>query len=110
MYVTIRPLVKKSGETIPKDTRTKLDGLSPKSIAKLKEVGAIRELQSPPLRELAGWKRRSVHLEQMDIITVLDFLEADSTAIAKQLRVKPGTVDRWKSQLEGPQPEKQKKR
>jgi hypothetical protein len=89
----------RGGRIIPRDSRSRLNGLPPEAIKALEQVGAIREISSPPLATLAGWKSRAGRLAKIGIETAEQFLEGDAGAIVKCLRVKPPTLERWRAQI-----------
>ena len=80
--------------------RTCLEWLDEKQIAKLMQRGAIRRIQAPPLAELKGWSRRAEKLSVLEIVTTEDFLDADPEWVAKEMRVKLETVQRWTREIE----------
>jgi hypothetical protein len=101
MYQVVNALSLKNGERIIKaGTRSPLEEVTPKYISALLRTGAIREVASPPLATLAGWKTRALRLAKHDVVTLQEFLETDETDLARWLRVRPATVRRYKKQLE----------
>lgn len=73
-----------------------LGWLSAEQVGRLMAVGAISRPATPPLAVLPGWKLRAGRLQQVGIMTVSDFLEADPAAVAEHMEVKSETVDKWR--------------
>lgn len=86
------------GTIIPRGTLARLT-LAPDKLARLEEVNAISRIAAPPLAILPGWETRSNRLEKLNIISIEDLLEGDVAAIAKHMRVKPETVERWQEDV-----------
>lgn len=82
------------GQIIPGDTFT------PEAIDKLLAVGAISRVSTPPLSEVYGWEARAKKLFMVGIDTVEEFLEADVSKVATQLKVSRATVQRLRTELE----------
>jgi hypothetical protein len=100
MYQVVNALSLKNGKTIiPAGTRSPLEEIKPEYIKALLKTGAIREISSPPLATLAGWKARAARLVTHDVVTLQEFLETDNDNLAGWLRVRPATVRRYKKQL-----------
>ena len=97
-YITLKPLDKK-GQIIPINTVTRLEWLDDRQRERLARVRAVRVMQSPPLAELAGWQVRAGRLQAIEIITLEDFIEADTKEITKCLNHKAATVNKWKEEL-----------
>lgn len=98
MYRIIKNLDYK-GKVLPPGSLSALAHLSPKTIALLLERGVIRQAQSPPLVTLAGWQHRAKRLAEIDIVTIEQFLAADPAEIGQHLRVRPPSVNRWRTEL-----------
>jgi hypothetical protein len=97
-YITLKPL-DKHGEVIPVQTMTRLDWLNPAQRDRLVQVRAVREVQSPPLAELAGWVTRAGKLDAIGIVTLEQFIDGETKEIAKCLGQKAATVEKWKEEL-----------
>lgn len=65
----------------------------------LVELQVISPLRVPPLAILPGWERRSARLQKLDLLMADEFLEADVAEVAKYMRVKPTTVERWQDEV-----------
>jgi len=100
MYRATRLIKSASHGLIQPGQRTRLDWLNAEDIATLLRKGVVRQEASPNLAELAGWKTRASRLERLEIVTTDDFLDADPEWLAKELRVKPETIQTWSKQLE----------
>lgn len=99
MYQVINNL-SKGGEIIPAGTRSTLEEIKPEYKKALLQTGAIREISSPPLTTLAGWKTRAERLRSHDIVTLQEFLEANESDLVRWLGVRLATIKRYKIQLE----------
>lgn len=84
----------KTGQIVSGDTFTE------DAIARLLRVGAISRISSPPLSEVYGWEIRSKRMFAIGIDTVEEFLEADTSKVATQLKVSRATVQRLRDELE----------
>jgi hypothetical protein len=63
----------------------------------LVEREAISEVSAPPLTILPGWTRRAEKLAAKGIITLDQFIETDSSEIAKVFKAATAdTIDTWK--------------
>lgn len=101
MYQVVNHLSLKNGKKIiPAGTRSTLDEVKPEYKKSLLRTGAIREISSPPLVTLAGWKTRAERLRSHDVVTLQEFLEADESDLSRWLRVRHSTIRRYKNQLE----------
>jgi len=75
--------------------------LSEKQRDRLMELGKIGTVRPPPLAILPGWKRRAERFAVQGIITVVDFLEANTKELVEQSAktgrpYKESTIERWK--------------
>ena len=101
-FMVLRDLVRgKKGRriSIPRGSRTNLEWLDEPTQQLLVRKGAVREVASPPLRELAGWKTRGRRLLSIGIETMEDMLDADPEEISGELGVRPSTVEKWQDEL-----------
>jgi len=101
LYRVLRQLHAGKRGLIYAGSLTRLEWLGDDGIEKLVAVGAVSEVQPPPLAVLPGWKRRAAPLAKMDIVDVTQFLLADTDAIAQQVGRKAATVEMWKREVEG---------
>lgn len=97
-YITDRKLSKKD-EYIEVGTVTELDWLSEENIDKLTQLGCVHKLEMPPLEVLPGWDTRAKALKKDNVMTVEDFLEADTRMLSKAVRKSASTVNSWKRDL-----------
>lgn len=98
LYQVLKRLDRR-GRIIPRESRSRLRGIEPEAIEILERVGAIREIASPPLAVLAGWKSRAGKLTKIGIETAEQFLEGNDAVIMKCLRVRSVTLERWRAQI-----------
>jgi len=83
---------------IPVGELTDLHWLSPEKKQILLDVGAVSELQSPPLGVLPGWKNRAKRLASA-CGTAADFLEMDDGLAAELLKVSIDAVAELKANV-----------
>ncbi len=101
-FMVLRDLVrgkKQKRIAIPRGSKTQLEWLDGDTQQLLIRKGAVREVESPPLSELAGWQTRGRRLLSLGIVTMEDMLDADPDAVAVELGVKPATVEKWQAEL-----------
>lgn len=77
-----------------------LEWMSEKNIQILIDLGKVRQVRTPPLVELAGWKTRGATLKKHGVHTIEDFLECDLEIISKFVRRTHTTVKKWRLELE----------
>lgn len=95
------PLDRGKGRIVHTDSLTQLAWLNEEDQIRLVQCGAVSRVAPPPLRILPGWKTRGERLAPHDIITVVDFLEADNALLQDILvRRKEATIIGWKTLLE----------
>jgi len=73
--------------------------LPEKNISRLREMGIIVEVSSPPLSILPGWKIRSEKASKLGIDSIEDFIQADDASLRETFDVESTTVDSWKDEL-----------
>ena len=88
------------GWRIEKGTLDRLDKLSDKSIRLLLEKGCIAEVEPLPLAVLMGWEYRTRKLAKVEVVTINDLLERETTELAQALGMRASTVDKWKVDAE----------
>ncbi len=98
MYRT-KLLMRKGPRFIERGDLTDLRWLDEAGKQRLIDNGAVREVMSPPLAELAGWQTRAKKLIPLGILTMADFLFVPAADLAPALRVKAKTVLGWQDQL-----------
>ena len=101
-FMVLRDLVRGSKQkriVIPRGSKTQLEWLNEDTQQVLVRKGAVREVESPPLSELAGWQTRARRLEPHGIKTMDDMMEADANELAEALGVKSVTVEKWQDEL-----------
>ena len=91
--------ISKGDELYPKGSFIHSGEFQEKSITVLEQRGLLARISAPPLEALPGWKARSTKLKPLGIIDAEAFLEVDSEKIAKLIKVKPETVDKWKQEV-----------
>lgn len=90
----------KGDKLFPAQSYSRLEWVKEKNIQILVDLGKVRQVRTPPLSELAGWKIRSATLSRNGINTIDDFLECDIEIIAKLVRRTIPTVKKWLTELE----------
>lgn len=101
-FMVLRDLVrgkKQKRIVIPRGSKTQLEWLDVDTQQVLVRKGAVREIESPPLSELAGWQTRGRRLLPLGIVTMENMLDADPDTVAYELGVKPATVEKWQAEL-----------
>lgn len=99
MYRVLRDLSGKNGERIAQlGQLSSLPSVKPGSISVLLQVGAIAEVQPPPLSILPGWATRAKRLEALGIITVNDFVDAETDTLRRMFRASALTIEGWKEE------------
>ena len=101
-FMVLRDLVrgkKQKRIVIPRGSKTQLEWLDMDTQQVLVRKGAVREIESPPLSELAGWQTRARRLEPHGIKTMDDMMEADASELAKMIGVKLITIEKWQDEL-----------
>lgn len=92
-------LLVKGARFIEKGELTDLRWLNAAGKQRLIQVGAVREVMSPPLAELAGWQTRAKRLAPLGVKTMADFLFLPADKLGAALRVKEKTALGWQDQL-----------
>jgi len=95
----VRKRLDKGGRAINPGTFTRLEWLSGQNAAVLVSVGAVAEVGAPPLAVIPGWKSRSGKLEEVGIVDVVQFIEADASVICQALDRQPKTVEKYRKEL-----------
>lgn len=99
IYRVLRPL-SRGEKVIPAGKPTMLDWLNEAQREKLIQVGAVSELRAPPFEEFPGWKGKAKRLEKAGIRDVAEFLSSDNEVLAKALRCRLATVQKWKREIQ----------
>lgn len=98
LYRVTFPIAYKN-EVIEAGSLHRLEKVTPETLNRLKERGTVTEVNAPPLFVLPGWTRRASRLEKAGIVNAMQFLGADVGQAAAVMKVKPGTVQRWKGEV-----------
>lgn len=99
LYLVLKRIDSASHGVIERGEKSDLGWLSGDQREALINRQVIRELKSPPLSVFKGWKTRADKLAPHGYRTVADFVGGDYAQIARLMRVKLETVEKWAGQL-----------
>jgi hypothetical protein len=76
---------------------TRLEWLDGDGVSRLLDCGAVARAATPPLSVVPGWSVRAGKLQQIGIVTVEEFLEADTAEVMEHMEVKrASTIKKWR--------------